>query len=119
MVIEAGQHFDFSTVATNTANVTRLLQRFGVLAGQSPPPANAPLLLQVYYVGLAQEAGKIIEWLYTDNPAGFDRIDGGQPVCRLHGELITSDGETYVVMPQLQAMNPGQEIFYLARAQTN
>jgi predicted deacylase len=119
LVIEAGQHFDFSTVATNTANVTRLLQGFGVLAGKSPPPAQPPLLLEVYYVGIAQQAGHIIEWLYTENPAGFDRIEDGQPVCKFHDELITSEGETYVVMPQLQAMNAGQEIFYLARAQLN
>lgn len=115
LVIEAGQHFDFSTVATNIANVTRLLQRFNVLDGAEQAPAQAPVLLEVYHVGIAQAPGQIIEWLYSENPAGFDQISDGKPVCRFHDEPINAQGDTFVVMPQLQALNVGQEIFYLAR----
>lgn len=114
LVIEAGQHFDFSTIDRNLENVVALLQMSGVLAG-SPRPLDQPAIhLHTYHVGLSEGAGDIIEWCYTDKPGGFDRVDDGTLVCKLHGKPVVARGETYIVMPQLLARNAGQEMFYLA-----
>ncbi|MGB7183761.1 MAG: succinylglutamate desuccinylase/aspartoacylase family protein [Burkholderiaceae bacterium] len=113
LVIEAGQHFDFSTVDRNVDNVAALLQMVDVLDGAPRQLSNQALRLNTYFVGLAESAGNVIEWVYTDAPAGFDFIAGGTHVCNLHGQPVYAENDSYVVMPQLQARNPGQELFYL------
>ena len=114
LVIEAGQHFDFNTLDRNLENVVALLQLGGVLQGSARRAPTPPLQLHTYFVGLSASAGPVIEWHYADSPGGFDRVADGDLVCHLHGEPVTASGETYIVMPQLQARNAGQEMFYLA-----
>jgi predicted deacylase len=114
LVIEAGQHFDFDTLDQNLENVVALLQLGGVLQGEARTVTSPPLRLHTYFVGLSTSAGPVIDWHYTDRPGGFDRVEHGELICHLHGEPVSASGETYIVMPQMQARNAGQEMFYLA-----
>ena len=118
LVIEAGQHFDYSTIDRNTANVERLLKLCGVLDGKPEPVRSAPLQLEVYKTGYSKEIDKAVDWLYTDSPRGFDQVAKGTALCNLEDGTVFAEHDSYVVMPQLRSNRVGQELFYLAR-QTN
>ncbi len=115
LVIEAGQHFDFSTIERNTANVERLLKLCGILAGEPERVSPAPLQLEVYKTGYSSAIGEAVDWIYTDSPKGFDQVSQGTELCRLAGETVVADHDSYIVMPQLKSNRVGQELFYLAK----
>jgi|GEM_PF-7106213 len=114
LVIEAGQHFDSTTIDRNVDNVIHLMGSTGISAQTAHTRQKAPGELDIYRVGLAQSPGDIINWQYTSDPASFDRVGHGTEVCKLHGESIEADGDTLIVMPRLQALAAGDEMFYLA-----
>lgn len=114
LVIEAGQHFDFSTIETNVENTINLLKHLNILEGDARRLERSPKVLRVYQSGIAKTAGKAISWHYTDNPEGFDFVEKGTHICDLNGEAVVVDRDTYIVMQQLEALHAGKEMYYLA-----
>jgi predicted deacylase len=114
LVIEAGQHFDFSTIETNVWNCINLLRHLAVLEGDSEDCATSPKILKVYEAGIARSAGKVITWAYSKAPAGFDFVKKGTHICDLDGEAVVVDRDCYLVMQQVEALHAGKEMYYLA-----
>ena len=114
LVIEAGQHFDFTTIDTNVDNTVNLLKYLEILEGEPSGPSAQPKILQVYASGIAQAAGNVISWKYSDNPEGFDFVESGTHICDLNDEAVVVDRDTYIVMQQVEALHAGKEMYYLA-----
>ena len=114
LVIEAGQHFDFSTVETNVDNTITLLKHLEILEGEASEPARQPKVLRVYASGIAKSAGNAISWVYSDDPKGFDFVKKDTHICDLNGEAVVVGCDTYIVMQQVEALHAGKEMYYLA-----
>ncbi len=114
LVIEAGQHFDFTTIETNVENTVNLLKHLDILEGNPTDLTEQPKVLKVYASGIAKTAGKAISWKYSDNPEGFDFVESGTHICDLNGEAVVVDRDTYIVMQQVEALHAGKEMYYLA-----
>lgn len=114
LVIEAGQHFDFSTIDTNVENTINLLKHLDILEGDAHQLPQSPKVLRVYASGIAQFAGEAISWIYSDDPKGFDFVEKGTHICDLNGEAVVVDRDTYIVMQQVEALHAGKEMYYLA-----
>lgn len=114
LVIEAGQHFDFTTIETNVENTINLLKHLDVLEGEPTDLTDQPKILKVYASGIAKTAGNVISWKYSDNPEGFDFVEGGTHICDLNGEAVVVDRDSYIVMQQVEALHAGKEMYYLA-----
>ncbi len=114
LVIEAGQHFDFSTIEANVANTINLLRHLESLEGNPDELKEQPKILRVYASGIAKAAGDVISWAYTDNPEGFDFVTKGTHICDLNGEAVVAERDSYIVMQQVTALHAGKEMYYLA-----
>ncbi len=114
LVIEAGQHFDFSTIETNVENSINLLKHLEILEGEVRDLPQPPKILRVYASGIAQFAGNAISWVYSDDPEGFDFVEKGTHICDLNGEAVVVDRDSYIVMQQVEALHAGKEMYYLA-----
>ncbi len=114
LVIEAGQHFDFSTIDTNAENTINLLKHLNILEGDARRLEQPPKVLRVYESGIAKFAGNAISWHYTDDPKGFDFVEKGTHICDLNGEAVVVDRDSYIVMQQVEALHAGKEMYYLA-----
>ncbi|WP_282606584.1 succinylglutamate desuccinylase/aspartoacylase family protein [Pelagibius sp. Alg239-R121] len=114
LVIEAGQHFDFSTIETNVANTINLLRHLEVLEGEPRKQVTHPKILKVYEAGIAKFAGEAITWTYSNAPKGFDFVEKGTQICHLNGEPVVVGCDSYIVMQQAQALHAGKEMYYLA-----
>lgn len=115
LVIEAGQHSDFSSIKRNLDNVLQIMSALGLIENISTTRTYNPTALNIYRAGLAKAAGDVIEWRYADSPASFDSVQDGDVICTLHDEPVVAEGDSLVVMPRLRAIAAGDEMFYLAR----
>lgn len=114
LVIEAGQHFDFTTIEMNVENTINLLRHLDILEGDPADLTEQPKVLKVYASGIAKTAGNAISWKYSDNPEGFDFVESGTHICDLNDEPVVVDCDTYIVMQQVEALHAGKEMYYLA-----